>query len=171
MIRYAPPVQHEDALSSENHAEPPLPIEVEEIEDSLDPLPDIEIQRRTQKRVKRLKADGWDHKVIIKIPDQMPQDLMRFFGKAFERITHDVLDNIPDHDAVGLTFSWTNLEYIAYYPLGLKKDFSVERFLTKLDGILQSNANLSLTDPITVAVTHVEMPQGGAQGKREGISV
>ena len=115
------------------------------------------------RRVGRFRAEAVDYQIVVR-----PLDVLLRNHGAYE-IVHALLesifnlmrDGVQPHDRIGMIIDGGGLQAPIWIPLMRNDQFSVERIMLAVEGVLQSNADfLTERDGFEVSFLHISMPAG-----------
>lgn len=90
---------------------------------------------------------------------------------AFQDIIDRVSVGIEGHDQVRMVLHTPQLQYPIALPFMRRDQLTANRFLSRVEQVLQSHENFRLNESVQVNFFHVSMPHGSGKGRRKIINL
>ena len=94
----------------------------------------------------------------------------RTYG-IFDRLIEDVTKGINPNDQVRFVLRSDQLQTPISIPFCPLEELTVEKVLSNIEKVVQSNEDFRLNDTVTINLIHVEMPQGSGRLKRTTLNI
>ena len=94
----------------------------------------------------------------------------RTYG-IFERLIEDVTEGMNPTDQVRFVLRSDQLQTPISIPFCPLEELTVEKVLSNVEKVVQSNEDFRLNDTVTINIIHVEMPRGSGRLKRTTLNI
>ena len=94
----------------------------------------------------------------------------RTYG-IFDRLIEDVTEGMNPADQVRFVLQSDQLQFPISIPFCRLEELTVEKVLSNVEKVVQSNENFRLNDTVTINIIHVEMPRGSGRVKRTTLNI
>jgi len=127
-----------------------------------DPSQFYEIRKIKEQRMNKFRATSTSYKVTFK-DIEVTEDVLSTLKKLFKAIIVELTKTSKTDDLVRLTVQTPSLDYPIVIPFMKVIELTVDRFMSEIERVLQSNEDFVIDESLLFDVTLVDMPNGGAQ--------
>ena len=126
-----------------------------------------EIEKIKERNVKKFKAKALDYRLRLKNMEDLPaMDSILLVSTIFEDVLDRVGDGIADNDMVRVVLQATGLDKPISLPFMRNDHLTVDRFMTRIEHVLQSHEELKVGEDWDLSFVHLRMPVGGKTGRK-----
>ena len=140
--------------------------EINEIPD--DPIESIDISQYytfesvNTKSVKKFKATATEYRLRLRnLDDQFAFKALPLLSAIINDVLQNLTLGIRSRDMVRIILQAPDLEKPIALPFIKKDDLTMDRFMARIEHVLQSKKNLKLDSSMESNFVHMEMPEGG----------
>ena len=98
------------------------------------------------------------------------QSRNRTYG-IFDRLIEDLTEGMNPADQVRFVLQSDQLQFPISIPFCPLEELTVEKVLSNVEKVVQSNEDFRLNDTVTINIIHVEMPRGSGRRKRTTLNI
>ena len=98
------------------------------------------------------------------------QSRNRTYG-IFGRLIEDLTEGMNPADQVRFVLQSDQLQFPISIPFCRLEELTVEKVLSNVEKVVQSNEDFRLNDTVTINIIHVEMPRGSGRRKRTTLNI
>ena len=121
-----------------------------------------EFESRSSKHVKKYKATATDYRLRLKnMDDTFAIDGLSLLSAIIDDVLERLKDGIRPRDMVKIVLHAAGLDHPLALPFIKKDDLTIDRFMARVEHVLQSNKDVKLDSDMTINFVHMEMPEGG----------
>ena len=91
--------------------------------------------------------------------------------RIFDQLIEDVTRGINPNDQVRFVLQSDQLQFPISIPFCPLEELTVEKVLSNVEKVVQSNEDFRLNDTVTINLNHVEMPRGSGKCKRTTLNI
>ena len=91
--------------------------------------------------------------------------------RIFDRLIEDVTEGMNPTDQVRFVLQSDQLQFPISIPFCPLEELTVEKVLSNVEKVVQSNEDFRLNDTVTINIIHVEMPRGSGRRKRTTLDI
>ena len=91
--------------------------------------------------------------------------------RIFDRLIEDVTEGMNPADQVRFVLQSDQLQFPISIPFCRLEELTVEKVLSNVEKVVQSNEDFRLNDTVTINLIHVEMPRGSGRRKRVTLNI
>ena len=91
--------------------------------------------------------------------------------RIFDQLIEDVTTGINPNDQVRFVLQSDQLQFPISIPFCPLEELTVEKVLSNVEKVVQSNEDFRLNDTVTINLNHVEMPRGSGKCKRTTLNI
>ena len=152
-----------------------------ELEEALEDADGVEDLRRTRRRGKqgrylyllririhekqtreKFNATEVDYRLRLKnLDDTFAIDGLSLLSAIMDDVLGRLKDGIQPRDMVKIVLQASGLDKPIALPFIKKDDLTIDRFITRVEHVLQSKKDVALNSDMTISFVHMEMPEGG----------
>lgn len=142
-----------------NEDESPL---IKKLRKDDDPRQFYSVKKIREQKIEKFRTIGSTYKVNFK-NIEVTEDVLLTLKRIFKAIFEDITKGAKSNDLVRLVVECPSLDYPIVVPFGKLPTLTPERFMAEIERVLQSNEDLVIDESLTLEVTLVDMPEGGAR--------
>ena len=121
-----------------------------------------EFESTSSKHVKKINATATDYRLRLKnMDDKFALDGLSLLSAIINDVLERLKDGIRPRDMVKIVFHAPGLDHPLALPFIKKDDLTIDRFMTRIEHVLQSNKDVKLNNEMTINFVHMDMPEGG----------
>ena len=121
-----------------------------------------EFESRSSKHVKKFKTTATDYRLRLKnLDDTFAIDGLSLLSAIMDDVLERLKDGIRPRDMVKIVLQAPDLDKPIALPFIKKDDLTIDRFITRVEHVLQSKKDVALNSDMTINFVHMEMPEGG----------
>ena len=91
--------------------------------------------------------------------------------RIFDRLIEDLTEGMNPADQVRFVLQSDQLQFPISIPFCPLEELTVEKVLSNVEKVVQSNQDFRLNDTVTINIIHVEMPRGSGGRKRTTLNI
>ncbi|XP_072021137.1 uncharacterized protein [Amphiura filiformis] len=119
------------------------------------------IEAVNTKRVKKYKASATDYRLRLRNLDEVALDALPLLSGIIDDVLHNLTLGIRPRDMVRIILQAPGLDKPIALPFIKKDDLTIDRFMARVEHVLQSNKDVKLNSDMDINFVHMEMPEGG----------
>ena len=114
------------------------------------------------KHVKKFNATEVDYRLRLKnLNDRFAIDSLSLLSAIMDDVLGRLRDGIQPRDMMKIVLQAPGLDKPIALPFIKKDDLTIDRFITRVEHVLQSKKDVALNSNMTINFVHMEMPEGG----------
>ncbi len=113
------------------------------------------------KHVKKYKATAKDYRLRLKNLDRRALDALPLLSAIIDEMLKDMTIGVRPRDMVRIILQAPGLDKPIALPFIKKDDLTMDRFMARIEHVLQSKKDLKLNSDMDINFVHMEMPDGG----------
>ena len=121
-----------------------------------------EFESTSSKHVKKFNATATDYRLRLKnMDDTFAIEGLSLLSAIMDDVLERLKDGIRPRDMVKIVLHAPGLDHPLALPFIKKDDLTIDRFITRVEQVLQSNKDVKLDSDMTINFVHMNMPEGG----------
>ena len=115
-----------------------------------------------QKQIKKFQACTYDYEVkFANLNDLTLREALPRLGSVLQSLIDRLCEGVDPHDMVRMIFHSPDLDFPISLPFLKMNDLTVERFLSRLEAVLQSYQTIRFDQSAMIHFVHLKMTKGG----------
>ena len=119
------------------------------------------IENINTRRIKKFKITALDYKLRLRNLDEIALDALPLLSAVIDDVLQTLTQNTGPKDMVRIILQAPGLDQPIALPFIEKDDLTIDRFMTRIEHVLQSKKDVKLDSDMEINLVHVEMPKGG----------
>ena len=125
-----------------------------------------ELESINTRHVKKYQATAADYRLRLRNLDEIALDALPTLSAVIDDVLRSLGDGIRPKDMVRIILQAPGLDKPIALPFIKKDDLTVDRFMARVEHILQSKKDVKLGSDMDVNVVHMRMPEGGKRNEK-----
>ncbi len=118
------------------------------------------------KHVKKFKATATDYRLKLKKLDLVALQALPTLSAIIDDVLQRLTTSIRPRDMVRIILQAPGLDKPIALPFIKKDDLTMDRFMARVEHVLQSKKDVKLDSDMQINFVHMEMPDGGKWGRK-----
>ena len=120
----------------------------------------------------KFKTKGLEYTVTFKeeLDIHDPTAVLNILHEVFNSLLENLTNGSGSKDLIRMVVTCPELDYPIQLPFMTKDDLTAERFLSRVEQVVQSNEQFSIDGTLQINLTHVTMPVGGKISKKRYVN-
>ena len=119
------------------------------------------IENISTRRIKKFKLTALDYKLRLRNLDEIALDALPLLSAVIDDVLQSLTVGVRPNDMVRIILQAPGLDPPIALPFIKKDDLSMDRFMTRVEHVLQSKKDVKLDSDMEINFVHMEMPAGG----------
>ena len=121
-----------------------------------------EFESTSSKHVKKFKTTATEYRLRLKnLDDTFALDGLSLLSAIIDDVLERLKSGIRPRDMVKIVLNAPGLDHPLALPFIKKDDLTIDRFIARVEHVLQSNKDVKLDSDMTINFVHMDMPEGG----------
>ena len=115
----------------------------------------------SSKHVKKYKATATDYRLRLRNLDAIALEALPLLSAVIDDVLQNMTLDISPNDMIRMFLDTPGLDKPIGLPFIKKDDLTMERFMARMEHVLQSKKDVKLDSSMQINLLHMEMPVGG----------